>query len=603
MADTVTPAARSRIMSRVRSRDTAPEMAVRRALNAAGYRYRLHRKDLPGKPDIVLPRHRTAVQVHGCFWHGHRCRRGNRLPATNTEYWRTKIQRNRERDRAATRALTEAGWRVITIWECAIEAATQRLLSTLAGERGPQLGRAIDYHQVSPSRAVEELRMHPTEAARIAEIDAKVQKPEETYSVLWQSRPQPLPVITLSVRNVLLNPASHRIQSHIESHAEADILRREPHSERAQEIIENILAETPGFQALADSLRESGQLEFGIVTRAGVLVNGNTRAVALRKLDKEYIRVGVLPQGATEKEMTELEARLQLARDYKQEYTLTNELLFIQGQINAEVKKEDLALLLGKAQSRNRRHIEKGVAEIDKSLRILQHIREVQEMSGGAIPLRLFDEHESALMEADDAYMAIHEQDPVQARRVRDGRLAGVLVQVTYRNLRNWKSDQFVSEYVAPQFDDEDVLAAFVGTETAQNGSGPPVGLDILEGASEISEMPLDSSRLLAAVANIYGAEEDAPVGGGLTKAQLYDEIKGCITQAAQDSEDDRKDQLLQSAPSRLVQDARKKIVHAREAVTKLKRGAGLDHGELDNEVRQVRYELDLLSEANRVDA
>ena len=445
--------------------------------------------------------------------------------------------------------------------------------------------------------------MHPTEAARIAEIDAKAQKPEETYSVLWQNRPQPLPVITLSVRNVLLNPASHRIQSHIESHTEADILRDKPHSEHAQELIETILAETPGFQELADNLRENGQLEFGIVTRAGVLVNGNTRAVALRKLEEEYIRVGVLPQGATEKEMTELEARLQLARDLKQKYTLTNELLFIQGQINAGVKEEELALLLGKAQSRNPRHIQKGVAEIDKSLRILQHIREVQEMSEGAIPLRFFDEHESALAEADDAYMAIREQDPAQARRVRDGRLAGVLVQVTYRNLRNWKTDEFVSEYVARQLDDEDVLAAFVGTETAQNGSGSPAGLDILEGPSEMSEMPLDSSHLLTTVAKIYGAEEDAPVVGGLTKAQLYDEIKGCITQAAQDSTDVRRDQKRQSAPARLVREAGDKIARAREAVTKLKRGAGLDHGELDKEVQQVRDELDLLSEANRVDA
>ena len=135
MPDTVTPAVRSRIMSRVRARDTAPEMAVRRALHAAGYRYRLHRKDLPGKPDIVLSRHRTAVQVNGCFWHGHTCKRGDRLPTSNTEYWRTKIQRNRERDRAATRALAKAGWRVITIWECEIEDATQRLLDTLAGEQ------------------------------------------------------------------------------------------------------------------------------------------------------------------------------------------------------------------------------------------------------------------------------------------------------------------------------------------------------------------------------------------------------------------------------------------------------------------------------------
>ena len=121
-------------MAQVRSRDTAPEMAVRRALHAAGYRYRLHRRDLPGSPDIVLPKHRLVVQVHGCFWHGHDCSRGDRLPSTNTDYWRAKIQRNRRRDHMATEALAEAGWRVVTIWECEIAVATSRLLETLENE-------------------------------------------------------------------------------------------------------------------------------------------------------------------------------------------------------------------------------------------------------------------------------------------------------------------------------------------------------------------------------------------------------------------------------------------------------------------------------------
>lgn len=451
--------------------------------------------------------------------------------------------------------------------------------------------------------------MPPTEEARIAEIAAKVEESTETYSVLWQNRPTVLPVITLSVHNVLLNPASHRIRAHIESDPDAGIVRDEPHSDAAQEIIAKILAETPGFPALADNLRESGQLDFGIVTHAGVLVNGNTRAVALREIRQEYIRVGVLPLGATEREITELEARLQLARDYKQAYTLTNELLFIQEQINARVSKEDLALLLGKAQSRNRRHLDKGVAEIDKSLRILQHIREVQESSGGAITLRFFDDHESALSEADEAYMAIVDHDPAEARRTRDGRLAGVLVGVTYRNLRSWRSDQFVKEYLVHHFDDEDVRAAAVAAAPPQNGSGEPIGLDILEGdageprgGDEGRDGGVDPSRLLATVAAIHGAKEDSPVGGSLTKGELYDGIKMAITQAAEDSEQVRKDQRRQSTPVRLVRQAGQKISQARDSVAKLKSGAGFDHKELDVAVRQVRDELQRLSEANKVD-
>lgn len=133
-------------MSLVRSRDTSPELAVRQALHAAGYRFRLHRKDLPGRPDIVLPRYRTAVQVHGCFWHGHQCRRGRRVPSTNTDYWQAKIRRNRDRDAAAAQDLATGGWRVITVWECSINAGIEHLLATLGAERsrtGLHVGRSL----------------------------------------------------------------------------------------------------------------------------------------------------------------------------------------------------------------------------------------------------------------------------------------------------------------------------------------------------------------------------------------------------------------------------------------------------------------------------
>ena len=131
MADTVNSTKRSRIMSRVRSRHTTPELTVRRALHGAGYRFRLHRKDLPGNPDIVLPKYDTVVLVNGCFWHGHDCHRGSRVPSTNTEYWQTKVQRNRDRDSVVRKSLVEAGWRVVTIWECDLEAGIRQVLAIL----------------------------------------------------------------------------------------------------------------------------------------------------------------------------------------------------------------------------------------------------------------------------------------------------------------------------------------------------------------------------------------------------------------------------------------------------------------------------------------
>ncbi|NNU15110.1 DNA mismatch endonuclease Vsr [Parvularcula sp. ZS-1/3] len=118
MADFVTPEKRSKIMRAVKQKDTKPELAVRRALHALGYRFRLHRRDLPGRPDIVLPKHRTVIFVHGCFWHQHsECVNGHR-PTSNSSYWGPKLDRNIQRDAEKAEALRGAGWTVATIWEC-----------------------------------------------------------------------------------------------------------------------------------------------------------------------------------------------------------------------------------------------------------------------------------------------------------------------------------------------------------------------------------------------------------------------------------------------------------------------------------------------------
>jgi DNA mismatch endonuclease (patch repair protein) len=129
---------RSRIMRAVRSKDTAPELKVRRLLHSMGARFRLHRQDLPGKPDIVLPGRRKAIFVHGCFWHGHDCKRGSREPKTNAPYWVEKIARNRARDGINLPALDEAGWSVLTVWECETRnelALSEKLTAFLAQGR------------------------------------------------------------------------------------------------------------------------------------------------------------------------------------------------------------------------------------------------------------------------------------------------------------------------------------------------------------------------------------------------------------------------------------------------------------------------------------
>jgi DNA mismatch endonuclease, patch repair protein len=124
MTDIVDSQTRSRMMSGIRGKNTKPELALRRSLHALGFRYRLHAKGIPGKPDIVMPKYRAVIFVHGCFWHRHAGCRYATLPATRPEFWGAKFDANVMRDVAVQSALREAGWRVGTVWECALRAET-----------------------------------------------------------------------------------------------------------------------------------------------------------------------------------------------------------------------------------------------------------------------------------------------------------------------------------------------------------------------------------------------------------------------------------------------------------------------------------------------
>jgi DNA mismatch endonuclease (patch repair protein) len=136
MMDVFDTEKRSAVMRAVKSRDTAPELKVRRAAHALGLRFRLGRSDLPGKPDLVFPSRRIALFVHGCFWHGHDCARGARMPHTNRTYWQAKIARNMERDAASLASLRKLDWKPAVIWECETKDAARlaRLITRRVGK-------------------------------------------------------------------------------------------------------------------------------------------------------------------------------------------------------------------------------------------------------------------------------------------------------------------------------------------------------------------------------------------------------------------------------------------------------------------------------------
>ena len=146
MTDVFTPEKRSSVMRQVKGKGTAPEVKVRRLLTGMGLRYRLHRRDLPGAPDIVMAGRKLAIFVHGCFWHGHDCARGARVPKQNRDYWTAKVGRNRARDEANQARLAAMGWTAMVVWECELkdEAAVTARLGAATKPVAPPSGAGGD---------------------------------------------------------------------------------------------------------------------------------------------------------------------------------------------------------------------------------------------------------------------------------------------------------------------------------------------------------------------------------------------------------------------------------------------------------------------------
>ena len=177
MADRMTAEQRHRCMSHIRSRDTAPEVLVRKALFASGFRFRVNVASLPGTPDIVLGKYRTAVFVNGCFWHGHEHCRLYSIPKTNTGFWMQKIQRNRRRDAAVAIRLQARGWKVVTVWECSLDTAHRKETLEALAARIRKNGEEYMEGQAARKAALQERR-----AQAAASKARKNSLSEEIYS-------------------------------------------------------------------------------------------------------------------------------------------------------------------------------------------------------------------------------------------------------------------------------------------------------------------------------------------------------------------------------------------------------------------------------------
>lgn len=423
---------------------------------------------------------------------------------------------------------------------------------------------------------------HLTESQRtqrVRELLADLHKvpPEkhETVRVPWTAdERQLLDVITIGVDEVLLNPQSHRIRSQLQDDPAWGELSKDPYSEAAQRTIVRHVREardSDEFQALKDSLIEDGQTDPGVMTHTGLLINANTRAVALREIEdpgRRQLRVAVLPPTAKAEELTLLELRLQMQKDLKVDYTLTNELLFIE-------ELSTVRRLSSKQIARELRihpdNPKKGAAEIEARLQYLDLIRIMQRTPARPLPLTFFNAIKiEQLREIHRARTTLLQTDPARAQAHLDSFLLSVAVGIKAVHEIRQVDAEFMSDYMLPQLEeDEGVVGQFATPlATAQtNDPQRPAGVDALMADADSDDSPVVNTRHLINL--VTSRDKTVPVPGTkftLDRDDVKDALKSAVAAGIKDKKRERRDEDQLSAPVTAVKDATKQLTRAKEA-------------------------------------
>lgn len=419
----------------------------------------------------------------------------------------------------------------------------------------------------------EEARKAAVEAAIAANTGAESEK----RRMVWQGESVLMPVVKLPLDAVVLNRRSHRIRAQIESHAERAMIEADPYSEKAQAAIASILRTTEEFDALKNNLAQEGQREPGVVTRAGVLINANTRAVALRDLRQGYIRLTVLPPNGGDRELDELELTIQMAREFHQDYTFTNELLFVHDLLNTHQRtRRDIALALRWSNSDSDAEVRRAEQQVTEWQQILSIVRDLQELSGHVIPLVYFDESRQALREINGQYQELSPSDPALAERIKSARLLGLLSGLGYRELRFFDRG-FLSDHLVPTLSEDDILgnhAPHMWEGPADSPAPDLPGLDLPGLDDGAVSTAVDVLPLLRRVAE--SAEDDiigVPSAGGeieIDRQTFVGALKTAMMNAVDLARADKKAGGRLARPSALLKDATAKlgrVIHAFQEV------------------------------------
>jgi hypothetical protein len=429
----------------------------------------------------------------------------------------------------------------------------------------------------------------------------------------WRGGEQTWPVVSIPAAYLLLNPDSHRIKAEIAALGpRSRVIGDDPFGEEAQDLIAEIIRGTDGFADVKTALRD-GQRDPGVITRVGVIINGNTRTVAMRELHgaDAYVKVHVLPEDATLTELTRLELRFQMQKDVKQEYTFTNQLLLIDDLMRQGSSPEDIGLdLYPGLDPASRADRNKAREDVEGEARLLALIRQVLDASGGRMTFSQFNKDRQTLLEIDQAYSAIERRthNTALARRVRDAKLTAMVIGLGYNDVRQI-DEGFLDQYAMDAFLEEPDLRALAPgllSEQARAGDDALDGLDFLDDepvSDEVTLQPVfealvstgpDGTVTLAGSdgggtdmpAEVFRASVRSALERGVNIKRLDNDRAGALT-----------------SPMRQLNIAAASLDRARARLGEVAGHPGFDIGALREAVRKLQRAYDETGDALRAQA
>lgn len=436
-------------------------------------------------------------------------------------------------------------------------------------------------------------------ARKILIANAVAAGSEDRRPLRWRGEDRPFPVVSIPVSAALLNPRSHRIKAQVQSLGKrGQIIQDDPFGPEAQDLVAEIIRKTPKYPRIVGYLRKDGQRDSGVITSEGVLVNANTRLVALRELGLEYLKVQVLPTDATASELTKLELSFQMEPDSKQDYSFTNELIFIQDLLNEGWSPRDIGLEMYRDLD-ERKDADRRIAaqKIETEARLLQILETILAAGRGAITYEFFDNEQQNLRDIDSAYEAMRKKDPDVAERVRDAKIAGMLAGLDYRRVREI-DEIFLSDYVLHALEEEESLKPYaldLATGAAKVATGDDLdGLDVLDalgdGGHDMAQVTLRPIyEALAATpedGDVMLPQSSSSEPRSMPKRAFRAAVETALVVGLSNKDRDSRGQDELTSPMKHLSLAAASCDRAREVVTKV-----VDHHAFDKRKMQIAFE------------